>query len=177
MSCQWGRSDLSEYTAFIKPIYNHCVPSLAFRAQDSMLKGEFLRAVHLGTQGRNALTYWILRKRKKTLQHQHSPPRMFQRWAEKKDRSCNFCNAIGAQGRESTSKKKKNLGRGSCSKASKVFEFHYCRKIKEGKNRERSNFACKLYISYSRYEWNYIHVAADTAHSTRNDISNQNGVC
>lgn len=94
---------------------------------------------------------WILRKRKNCYSTNTVSPECFKDEQKRKTDLVTSVMLSVLKG-ESTSKKKKNLGRGSCSKASKVFEFHYCKKIKEGRNRERGNFACKLYISYSRYE-------------------------
>lgn len=41
---------------------------------------------------------------------------------------------------------------GLAVKPAKCLNFITAKKIKEGKSRERGNFACKLYISYSRSE-------------------------
>lgn len=82
----------------LKPTYNHYGPSHAFRAQDYTLKGEFLRVVHLGAQGCNALTWLDAQEKKRKHYTITVCPKCFKDEQKRKTDLGASCNATRAQG-------------------------------------------------------------------------------
>lgn len=146
-----GRQISQNIQLSIKPTYNHCGPSLAFRAQNSMTKGEFLSGSSRcsGLKCPHLAGYsWKEKNTTAPSQSTQNTSKM-----SRKERQILYLPAmlLALKG-EHKQEKKTIWEEGLAVKPAKCLNFITAKNKRRRRSRERGNFACKLYISCSRYE-------------------------